>query len=109
MPVQVLRTDKPLPYGTARAAADTERGKGAHRHHAEWTDELTGHDSPEARRRGIELLEANHAFPCSFSLSVIARKDDAVEAAVLAAAAVGLERRWGKRRTNGVRRRTANT
>ena len=27
LPVQVLRTDKPLPYGTARAAADTEREK----------------------------------------------------------------------------------
>ena len=56
----------------------------------------TGHDSPEARRRGIELLEANHAFPCSFSLSVIARKDDAVEAAVLAAAAVGLDAPLGE-------------
>ena len=47
-------------------------------------------ESPEARRRAIELLEANHGFPCSFSLSVIARTDDAVEAALLAAAAVGL-------------------
>ena len=27
LPVQVLRTDKPLPYGAARAAADTEREK----------------------------------------------------------------------------------
>ena len=27
LPVQVLRTDKPLPYGTARAAADLEREK----------------------------------------------------------------------------------
>jgi hypothetical protein len=27
LPVQVLRTDKPLPYGTARAAADQERNK----------------------------------------------------------------------------------
>ena len=25
LPVQVLRTDKPLPYGPARAAADQER------------------------------------------------------------------------------------
>ena len=56
---------------------------------------MTGHDSPEARRRGIELLEANHAFPCNFSLSVIARKDDAVEAAVLAAA-VGLDAPLGE-------------
>ena len=57
---------------------------------------MTGHDSPEARRRGIELLEANHAFPCSFSLSVIARKDDAIEAAVLAAASVGLDAPLGE-------------
>jgi hypothetical protein len=28
LPVQVLRTDKPLPYGSARAAADVERQKG---------------------------------------------------------------------------------
>ena len=27
LPVQVLRTDKPLPYGVARAAADLERQK----------------------------------------------------------------------------------
>ena len=27
LPVQVLRTDKPLPYGHARAAADVERKK----------------------------------------------------------------------------------
>lgn len=53
-------------------------------------------ESPEARRRAIELLEANHGFPCSFSLSVIARTDDAVEAALLAAAAVGLGQPLGK-------------
>lgn len=47
-------------------------------------------DSPEARRRAIDLLEANHVFPGDFSISVIARSDAAVEAAVLAAAAVGL-------------------
>jgi putative lipoic acid-binding regulatory protein len=52
---------------------------------------MTDRDSPEARRRAIELLEANHVFPGTFSLSVIARGDDAVEAAVLAAAAVGLD------------------
>jgi putative lipoic acid-binding regulatory protein len=51
---------------------------------------LKPEESPEARRRAIELLEANHGFPCSFSLSVIARTDEAVEAALLAAAAVGL-------------------
>ena len=66
---------------------------------------MTGHDSPEARRRGIELLEANHVFPCSFSLSVIARKDDAVEAAVLAAA-VGLDAPLGE--GAHVRRPSAN-
>ncbi len=27
LPVQVLRTDKPLPYGQARAAEDHERNK----------------------------------------------------------------------------------
>jgi hypothetical protein len=27
LPVQVLRTDKPLPYGHARAAADLQRDK----------------------------------------------------------------------------------
>jgi putative lipoic acid-binding regulatory protein len=57
---------------------------------------LTPGDSPEARRRAIELLEANHGFPCSFSLSVIARSDDAVEAALLAAAGVGLPEQLGK-------------
>jgi putative lipoic acid-binding regulatory protein len=57
---------------------------------------MTGRDSPEARRRAIELLEANHGFPGTFSLSVIARGDDAVEAAVLAAAAVGLEEPLGE-------------
>jgi putative lipoic acid-binding regulatory protein len=53
-------------------------------------------DSPEARRRAIELLEANHAFPCQFSLSVIARSDEAVEAALLAAAAAGTAQTMGE-------------
>ena len=57
---------------------------------------MTPGDSPEARRRAIDLLEANHGFPCSFSLSVIARSDDAVEAALLAAAAVGLAEPLGE-------------
>jgi uncharacterized protein len=52
---------------------------------------MTGSDSPEARRRAIELLEAHHVFPGTFSLSVIARSDENVEAAVLAAAAFGLD------------------
>jgi len=43
-----------------------------------------------ARQRAIDLLEANHEFPGDFSLSVIARNDDAVEAAVVAAAGRGL-------------------
>lgn len=53
-------------------------------------------DSPEARRRAIELLEANHDFPGNFSVSVIARNDEAVAAAVLAAAAVGLDAPLGE-------------
>jgi putative lipoic acid-binding regulatory protein len=48
------------------------------------------HD-PAARQRAIELLEANHEFPGPFSLSVIARNDEAVTAAVVAAASVGVE------------------
>ena len=52
---------------------------------------MSGSESPEARRRSIELLEGHHTFPGTFSLSVIARADEGVEAAVLAAAAVGLE------------------
>ena len=40
---------------------------------------------------------------------MIARKDDAIEAAVLAAAAVGLSAAGRRARTNDVRRRTANT
>jgi putative lipoic acid-binding regulatory protein len=48
---------------------------------------LTGADTDDdRRRRAIELLEANHTFPCEFSLSVITRNDPAVTAAVLAAA-----------------------
>jgi putative lipoic acid-binding regulatory protein len=47
--------------------------------------------NPEERRRAIELLEAQHVFPGSFSVSVIARNDEDVAAAVLAAAAVGLD------------------
>jgi putative lipoic acid-binding regulatory protein len=43
----------------------------------------------DRRRRAIELLEANHAFPCEFSVSVISRNDPAVTAAVLAAARLG--------------------
>jgi len=48
-------------------------------------------DSPEARRRAIELLEANHDFPGDFTVSVIARNDDVVAEAVLAAARADLE------------------
>jgi putative lipoic acid-binding regulatory protein len=47
-------------------------------------------DDRVARQRAIELLEANHEFPSNFSLSVIARNDEAVEAAVVAAAGEGL-------------------
>jgi putative lipoic acid-binding regulatory protein len=47
-------------------------------------------DSPEARRRAIELLEAEHDFPLDFWVAVIARHDEETAAAVLAAAAEGL-------------------
>lgn len=47
-------------------------------------------DSPEARRRAIELLEANHTFPGNISVSVIARNDDQVAARILAAASAAL-------------------
>ena len=79
----------PLPYGAARAAADLRAREGAC-----WTatrDELTepaGHDS-RPRRAGAPSSCWRRTTPsrASFSLSVIARNDDAVEAAVLAAAA----------------------
>jgi putative lipoic acid-binding regulatory protein len=51
---------------------------------------LSDADSPEARRRAIELLEANHTFPGDISVSVIARNDEAIAAAVLAAANAAL-------------------
>jgi putative lipoic acid-binding regulatory protein len=47
-------------------------------------------ESPEARRRAIELLEAEHDFPGDFSVAVIARNDEKTAAAILAAAAEGL-------------------
>ena len=40
----------------------------------------------EARRRAIDLLEANHVFPGDYGMSVVAINADAVTAAVLAAA-----------------------
>jgi len=45
---------------------------------------LSDTDSPEARQRAIELLEANHVFPGEITVSVIARNDDEVTAGVLA-------------------------
>jgi putative lipoic acid-binding regulatory protein len=53
---------------------------------------LSDANDPDARRRAVELLEANHEFPGNFSLSVIARNDEAVTAAILAAASVGSEK-----------------
>ena len=53
-------------------------------------------DSPEARRRAIELLEANHDFPGDFTVSVIARNDDVVAEAVLAAVKAGLSEPLGE-------------
>ena len=45
------------------------------------------HPGPdEERRQELELIEAVYEFPGDFSLSVIARNDDEVLAAVLAAA-----------------------
>ncbi|HVZ86474.1 MAG TPA: DUF493 domain-containing protein [Polyangia bacterium] len=47
----------------------------------------TPHDSPEAeRQRDIELIEACYAFPGDFPVSVIARNDQAVVDAIVAAA-----------------------
>ena len=40
----------------------------------------------EKRARAIALLEANHAFPTDYSISVIARNDEAVQELVLGAA-----------------------
>jgi putative lipoic acid-binding regulatory protein len=51
---------------------------------------LSDSDSPEARPRAIELLEANHTFPGPISVSVIARNDEEVAAKVLAAASAAL-------------------
>ncbi len=51
---------------------------------------MTEHDSPEAEtRRDIELIEACYAFPGDFPLSVIARNEETVVAAILAAAGAG--------------------
>jgi len=43
----------------------------------------------EERARAIALLEANHAFPTEYSLSVIARNAEEVAARVVAAAFEG--------------------
>jgi putative lipoic acid-binding regulatory protein len=40
----------------------------------------------ETRARHVALIDACFAFPCTFSLSVIANNEEAVAAAVLAAA-----------------------
>jgi putative lipoic acid-binding regulatory protein len=40
----------------------------------------------EERARAIALLEANHAFPTDYALSVIARNADEISALVVAAA-----------------------
>jgi putative lipoic acid-binding regulatory protein len=50
---------------------------------------LTASDD-DARQRAIDLLEANHVFPGEFSLSVIARSDEAITSAILAGARHGL-------------------
>src|SRR5262245_56946529 len=71
----------------ARGSTDRERGA---------VMSVGGNDSPEARRRAIELLEAEHDFPGDFSVAVIARNEEQVTAAVLAAAAEGLGERLGE-------------
>jgi putative lipoic acid-binding regulatory protein len=43
-------------------------------------------DANEERRQELDLIEAVYDFPGDFSLSVIARNDDEVVAAILAAA-----------------------
>lgn len=48
-----------------------------------------GTSDEQARAREIALIGACFKFPSDFSLSVIARNDDVVSAAVLAAAAEG--------------------
>ena len=53
--------------------------------------------SPDAphdgeREREIAFIDACHAFPCDFHLSVIARNEDQVVAAVLAAVTDGARR-----------------
>ncbi|HVR60250.1 MAG TPA: DUF493 domain-containing protein [Polyangia bacterium] len=45
----------------------------------------------QARRRAIELLEANHAFPCQFSFSVIATGDQTTTDRILQELARGAE------------------
>jgi hypothetical protein len=52
----------------------------------------SGPEEDNDRQRAIELLEANHVFPGPFFVSVIARNDEAVERAVLAAAGLGDDR-----------------
>ena len=42
-------------------------------------------DSDEQRQRTLALLEANHAFPGDYPLTVIARNDEAVTAALVLA------------------------
>jgi putative lipoic acid-binding regulatory protein len=56
--------------------------------HAAPADRPKAAEDPEqARQRAVDLLEANHTFPCEFSLSVIARNEAPVRDAILAAAA----------------------
>jgi putative lipoic acid-binding regulatory protein len=47
-----------------------------------------GTSEEEARARHVALIDACFEFPCAFSLSVIANNEEAVTAAVLAAATV---------------------
>ena len=53
----------------------------------------------EERARAIALLEANHAFPTDYALSVIARNADDVAALVVAAAFEDADRPEGAHQT----------
>jgi hypothetical protein len=69
LPVQVLRTDRPLPYGPARAAADAERStaaaaadaerKAAETEHKAAAEAESGSDAGSGRRMPGRLLARN--------------------------------------------------
>ena len=52
---------------------------------------MSAPDDEEARRRAVELLEANHDFPCQFSFSVIAKGDQTTTDGILRELSRGTE------------------